>query len=378
MWNFVYDSFDTNDFFLDDHISYSMFHLRRNDLPEEIPMPVLKVAIPFSRPLSLSAFVSVIYSKKSFLSWDMALELCFMACFLNSPFNFYYIIGNMTKDDLEQNDNHPLLFFLKQSSKLFGCFGGAEPRYSPTGLTPDDLLHLFGQDNCVTLNKVLGLLCGHVNWIDSQKGKTLAQEIPFESLEMQYTTLSENVRSTVKNRSGAVCAGKVIEFGVFRAQIFTTLITTMYLCFPGKHLHQLMIPLDKQASATQLVEALKYKPNHVRSGKPTMKKKHFDQAMNYIATQFLIAYYCRNFIESALCEGKSGRINEERNSIFPKGSSLHEINSCGVPILKNYGKYEWDPMSPYYRVLQHNIGYRISLDGCLEEIPDLTNNVEAL
>ena len=82
-------------------------------------------------------------------------------------------------------------------------------------------------------------------------------------------------------------------------------------------------------------------------------------------------------IESALCEGKSGRINEERNSIFPKGLSLHDIDSCGVPILKNYGKYEWDPMSAYYRILQHDVGYKISLDGCLEEIPDITNNVEA-
>ena len=379
--NFVYDSFDTKDFFLDDNISYSEFYLTVNGLPEDIPFPALKVFIPFSRPLSLSSFVSVMYSKKSFLSWDMALELCFMASFLNSPFNFYYIIGNMTKDDLEQNDNHPLLFFLNQSSKLFGCFGGAEPRYSPTGLAPEDLLHLFGNDNCVTLNKVLGLLCGHVNWIDSQKGKTTAQEIPFESLEKQYNTLSEDVRNTVKNRNGAVCTGKAIEFGVFRAQIFTTLITTMSLCLPGKHLHQLMIPLGQQASAKQLEDALKYKPDHVRSGKNPMKKKHFDQAMNYIATHFLIAYYCRNFIESALCEGKSGRINEERNSIFPKGSSLHEINSDGVPILKNYGKYEWDPMSPYNRILRHNIGYKISLDGCLEEfleeIPDMTNNVEA-
>ena len=375
--NFVYDSFDTKDFFLDDNISYSEFYLTVNGLPEDIPFPALKVFIPFSRPLSLSSFVSVMYSKKSFLSWDMALELCFMASFLNSPFNFYYIIGNMTKDDLEQNDNHPLLFFLNQSSKLFGCFGGAEPRYSPTGLAPEDLLHLFGNDNCVTLNKVLGLLCGHVNWIDSQKGKTTAQEIPFESLEKQYNTLSEDVRNTVKNRNGAVCTGKAIEFGVFRAQIFTTLITTMSLCLPGKHLHQLMIPLGQQASAKQLEDALKYKPDHVRSGKNPMKKKHFDQAMNYIATQFLIAYYCCNFIESALCEGKSGRINEERNSIFPKGLSLHDIDSCGVPILKNYGKYEWDPMSAYYRILQHDVGYKISLDGCLEEIPDITNNVEA-
>ena len=66
----------------------------------------------------------------------------------------------------------------------------------------------------------------------------------------------------------------------------------------------------------------------------------------------MVLIYCRNFIESGLCEGKNGRTtDQERSAVFIKGISLHDIFVDGCIKFKAYGKYEWDVLPQYRRFM---------------------------
>lgn len=347
---FIKDGFNTDGFFLDDHLTWEPKIL--NTKPSfVVSLDLFLVPIPFSRPLSLSAFICAMYNQRGIFTWDQALELCFMGSFVNSPLHFYHIVSTMTQEDAEANNGHVFLTYLQRAKVIFNTFqGGSHPRYGPCGMKDDDMEKLFGADDGETITKVLHVLCEHVQWIDSKQGKQTAEELPYDEVEQHYRTFTNKVATVVASGIHFNKANKNVEFSNFRAQIFTTLITTLHLTLPGRHLMQLMIPMDGQASYAQLKEATKFQD---RTGQHVpLPSSFFEKVMKLISIQLMVLIYCRNFIESGLCEGKNGRTtDQERSAVFIKGISLHDIFVDGSIKFKAYGKYEWDVLPQYRRFM---------------------------
>ena len=79
------------------------------------------------------------------------------------------------------------------------------------------------------------------------QGKSEAKEIPIPSILAQFETTIK----AVKEAGG----GGRWEFGLFRIQIFMTIVNGIGLTKPGEHLLQLMIPASyRQASYTHLLK----------------------------------------------------------------------------------------------------------------------------
>ena len=81
----------------------------------------------------------------------------------------------------------------------------------------------------------------------------------------------------------------------------------------------------------------------------TVDLEYFDHAMVYIADLLKIEPFHRNTIESILCEGRYGRICLLIMEVYVKGSSLHMLSECGMPMVKLYNTYIWVPVQMWER-----------------------------
>ena len=81
----------------------------------------------------------------------------------------------------------------------------------------------------------------------------------------------------------------------------------------------------------------------------TMEPEYFDFAMGYIGDRLKIEPFHRNTIESILCEGRYGRICLLIMEVYVKGSSLHMLSKCGMPMVKLYNTYTWVPVQMWKR-----------------------------
>ena len=149
------------------------------------------------------------------------------------------------------------------------------------------------------------------------------------------------------------------EFGLFRIQIFLSVVNGVGLSMPGDHLHQMMIPTEKQASYKHLSDTLQNKNKQSKfvlitngtlkdiSATTTADKMDpmfFEYAMSIISAALVRGKFFRNPIESVLCEGRYGRICLQIMEVFVKGSSLHMLSHHGMPMVKLFGTYSWVPV----------------------------------
>ena len=369
--SFLNDAFDMNDMFLDNHLPYREENISEPNTesdpihyPRIAPLKTLRLPIGLSRPLSMSCYLAPMFHQRKILKFDQAVELAFMASFTNTPLRFHHIVTNMTKKDLEDSNNHPVLFYLKKSKELFGTYqGGTDNRYGPCGHSMEEMEKLIG--NAEVLDQIMNHLLVYIQWIDSNVGKEKAADIPIESIQAELQKLTENVKKVIKERAGGTTI-KNLEFALFRAQIFTTLISGLQLVLPGPHLMQMMVPLGEQASAHQLKFATSHEQNQeamtavvngdlsnsrtVKSYFLEMPFDCFNEAMELISIQMLFKEYLRNNIEGGLCEGRDGRVCIKMCHLV-KGSSLHDLDSTGTARYKLFAKNSWIAIGRYPRHL---------------------------
>ena len=81
----------------------------------------------------------------------------------------------------------------------------------------------------------------------------------------------------------------------------------------------------------------------------TMEPGYFEFAMGYIGDRLKIEPFHRSTIESILCEGRYGRICLLIMEVYVKGSSLHTLAKCGIPMVKQYNTYVWVPVQMWKR-----------------------------
>lgn len=369
--SFLNDAFDMTDMFLDKHLPYQEENISEpntesdpNRYPPIAPLQTLRLPIGLSRPLSMSCYLAPMFHQRKILKFDQAVELAFMASFTNTPLRFHHIVTNMTKKDLEDNSNHPVLFYLKKSKELFGTYqGGRDNRYGPCGHSMEEMQKLIG--NAEVLDQIMKHLLLYIRWIDSNVGKEKAADIPIESIQLELQKLTENVKKVIKDSAGGRTI-KNLEFALFRAQIFTTLISGLQLVLPGPHLMQMMVPLGEQASAHQLKFATSHEQNQDAitavvngdlSNSRTVKNNFFmmpfacfNEAMELISIEMLFKEYLRNNIEGGLCEGRDGRVCIKMCHLL-KGSSIHDLDSTGTARYKLFAKNSWIAIGRYPRHL---------------------------
>ena len=373
--SFLRDPFDMTDMFLDKHLQYGLFDIHSKKNTTIRPLKALRVPIGLSRTVSLSAILSAIFQKGNILKFDQALELCFMASFINCQLRFYYILSQLTQQLLDDTyGGHPLLFYLAVAERDFGTYqGGKEPRYKSCGHSMKEMKYLLGDKK--VLCEILKVLLSYVSWMDSQRHCETAADLPISTIEKELKRLQEGVNTAISTAKGEKT--NRLEFGSFRAQIFTTLISGLQLVLPGTHLLNMMVPLNDQASRTQLQEATKnapdnayiqeaiagnfyFKANNLSSYEFTkMPDIFFDDAMEIVSFESGFLVYYRNNIESVLCEGRDGRLCFVRYYHLVYGQTIHDLREGGCAMYKEFGKYKWISNSHWPRVFckSHNLGY---------------------
>jgi hypothetical protein len=232
---FLSDPFDMTDFFLDNNVYYQTEDIGSAD-GKTITKELLKLPIGISRTLSLSTMISALHIHRDWLHFDQGIEMCLMGCLLNTSARFHH--------------NHPFLFYLDESMRTFGNWqGGKDGSFSVTGMSAVYLRGIFEKPGVMAA--VLKVLIGYIKWMDDLQGKSEADEIPFLMVEQKLVDTCKEVKVAVGDKG--------FEFGLFRIQIFMTLVNGAGFSKPGEHLLQLMIPTKDQASYKHLSNALKYK-----------------------------------------------------------------------------------------------------------------------
>ena len=211
--------------------------------------------------------------------------------------------------------------------------------------------------------------------MDSQRHCETAADLPISTIEKELKRLQEGVNTAISKVKGEKT--NRLEFGSFRAQIFTTLISGLQLVLPGPHLLNMMVPLNDQASRTQLQEATKNAPNNAYIQEAIagnfyfkandlssyeflkMPDEFFDEAMKIVSFESGFLVYCRNNIESVLCEGRDGRLCFVRYYHLVYGQTIHDLREGGCAMYKEFGKYKWISNSHWPRIFckSHNLGY---------------------
>ena len=308
----------------------------------------------------MSSAISACHVHRDWMGFDQATELALIVSLLNNTARFNHIITQVTPEELATHEDpqkvgHPFYYYLDEAKKVFGNWqGGTDGRYSVTGMSYHDLMEIFSKPQ--RLKNVVKILMDLICWVDTFVGKSTAEDIPIHVLALQFAKTIEAIKVAVE-LSG-------FEFGLFRIQIFLSVVSGVGLSKPGQHLHQLMIPTLNQASYKHLNDALQYetKQNEVvmltnktltdiSSTTPavTMDPEYFETAMGYIADLLKVEPFHRNTIESILCEGRYGRICLLIMEVYVKGSSLHMLSECGMPLVKLYNTYTWVPVQMWKR-----------------------------
>ena len=110
----------------------------------------------------------------------------------------------------------------------------------------NNLMEIFSEPQ--RLKNVVKILMDLICWVDTYVGKSTADDIPIHVLELQFAKTIEAIKVVVEVPG--------FEFGLFRIQIFLSVVSGVGLSKPGLHLHQLMIPTVNQASYKHLHDAL--------------------------------------------------------------------------------------------------------------------------
>jgi hypothetical protein len=359
-----HDPFDVEDIYFDDCLPITALDIGSKDKPMIRDYVLMPIGV--SRILSLSSIIAPIYNLRDTLHYDQLIELCFAGCLVNTPVRFNEIVTLMNAHDINESfGGHPFLCWLSQSMTEFGTWqGGPKARYSPCGAK--DIKTSFQFDG-PKITSVVKALVGLVEWMDSFHGKSSCESIPYDAIETKLCEVVEEVKSAVGDTR--------FEFRYFRIQVCVTILIGVHATKPGKHLHQLMIPSEGQASFDHLHDPTK---NNISTqcasssaggmgGDPSsesssamriyIQKSDMDQAMKELSSRFEVKYslpfYCRCVMESCLCESKNGR---ELNKVecHRCGCACHHLSWDGSIVRKEYGRgNEWYPIMALDRRMKY-------------------------
>ena len=283
-----------------------------------------------SRSLSLSMVIDYIYKLREHWCADQVVEFCFIVSFHNSQLLICECLQEMNATGI-----HPYYEWRETTMRLFGTFqGGKFPRFS-TG--SNNLLDIFPgkatRDTSKRLKDVVESLFEWIDFIDSYHGKEEAKDIPYLTILAKMQKITTNVSLAADSTE--------IEFGLFRLSIFTTLICTLGIVKPGRHLHQVIIPIDGSSATKHLINP---NPSDSNNGDVHIQKGDYDHAMETISSEMGWHEYNRSKVEIHLCESQPGRCLVTKD-VFRRGQAIFDLSEIGVPVRKEYGSHGgWIPI----------------------------------
>ena len=363
---FISNPPDLTDFFLDDLLPYENVHLETNESP--MTLQVLVLPIGTSRIFSLSMVLDPIYKLlENGMAFDQLVEICFLATFFATPLLFNEALTQLTNSKTFKFGEHPYFDIVRKICEIFPKpQGGQFARFS-TG--SNEFITFFDNDPQILVDIVTCLL-EWIDYVDNHRLIDNMDDIHFVDIEDKYLAVVNKIKS-------ASHAHKTkIEFDVFRLSIFTTLATGLGLTEPGEHTQQFVIPTKKAASNNHLRNPDKHlltnknakgiydgkyvTPNESsnidRFGNCKGKNKGTpDNNMWYLSRQMEWNVYCRDDVETALCESVPCR-QLKKKDVFRKGTRLFWMRIPGIPHMKLYGKSRWIPLqrpNKKYKFIPH-------------------------
>ena len=189
------------------------------------------------------------------------------------------------------------------------------------------------RDTSKRLKDVVESLFEWIDFIDSYHGKEEAKDIPYLTILAKMKKITANVSEAANSTE--------IEFGLFRLSIFTTLICTLGIVKPGRHLHQVIIPIDGSSATKHLINP---NPSDSNNGDVHIQKGDYDHAMETISSEMGWHEYNRSKVEIHLCESQPGRCLVTKD-VFRRGQAIFDLSDIGVPVRKEYGSHGgWIPI----------------------------------
>ena len=293
---------------------YLKFFQSRYDIP-----------VGVSRTFSFSMILDKLAVCSTKLATDQMVELCFFGSFLSSQGVFSEVLTRMleTEDSRLLNSVHPLYGVWEEWHSMFHSHNsGKLPRYSASSKRITDLIE---EENDDKMAAVCSELFKWIEWIDDQKGKSEAHEIPAHTIkaEMKKVCLAVQSASGLSN----------FDFGYFRLSIFTTIISSLGIVQPGRHLQQIFIPVKGSASLEHMLSPLADEDKKIHDPGP----EQLDEEFRYLSQFMGFRRYRRDIMEVLVCESKLKRQLSIRDP-FRYGQRLFWMNDWGSPMVKNFGE----------------------------------------
>ena len=338
MYSSMPSPIDRTHFWLSDDLPFASINI--GDKKRMILRDLILLPIGISRTFSLSMAIHPIIKLRGILKIDQQLELYFVVILLSSELQFNDIMKNLIDKYHTDKWNfqlHPCFDWYKETIDIYGKWqGGPYQRWSPSGI--ENLAEIVGPH----LDRIVQALRLVVKWIDSLSNTK--ETIPFSQIKESLKMFCDEINEIVN-----------CEFGLFRLEVFITMINACGITKSGTHLRQLFIPVKNTASWNHLVDptgdAMSFQQaetiangeisattNIVNDGsKIGIDEKYHDDAMKAISEELGFTEYFRDIIECSCCESKHSR-NLHKKECYCRGCALFDIDKKGRIIIKDYGK----------------------------------------
>mmetsp|Transcript_118302 Transcript_118302/g.232253 ORF Transcript_118302/g.232253 Transcript_118302/m.232253 type:complete len:1455 (-) Transcript_118302:1531-5895(-) len=353
-------AYNRSAFFLDDILDYSLISISdKGRHKQSISSEYILTEINPSRTLSMSMFINIIVKLQRFIEFDQTIELAFACTFLSNPFWFDWSMSSLLQRLNDPNDSyalglHPFYDWADITISIFGTWqGGPYNRWSPCGGSKESILETFGAQPDATrearecgerkLSQVVSILYDHIAWINS-----LSSAVTNPLIDMPLDSIKAKCDKTIMQISKVTSC----QFSHFRLGILTTILSGCGLLKEGKHLRNLMYPVQGSASYKHLhsPDADYMSPQRARAlgnnetnvpisndGKGFIPDEHQDLFMQYLSGELGFKVYMRDEIECILCESHPMRSLNCRDW-FRKGITLFDCNENGEFFSREYGK----------------------------------------
>ena len=197
------------------------------------------------------------------------------------------------------------------------------------------------------LDNLWEVLLTFVEWIDSQQGKEKHSDLPIPYLKQEMECYCDFVKEALGFDAG---------FGLFRLQVFMTLINGAGLTQDGRHRRQMFFPVEGTAAYNHLkapsgdtmsseqAESLfdssaDMLPACNDSSRATIDPAFHDDAMQVMSKELGFLTYFRDTLECCSCQSMHSR-RLCKKEWFTIGCPMYDLDGEGWTLVKAFGRYE--------------------------------------